>query len=337
MHSLGGTELQVSSVILGAWSFGGWFWGGAEDQASVRTIHAAVNHGITSIDTAPVYGFGRSEEVVGRGIKGIRDRVQILTKVGLRWDTEEGAHFFDTEDPEGRAWRITRNLRPDSVRWEVEQSLRRLQVDHIDLVQCHWPDPSTPIPDTMGALSDLVREGKVGAVGVSNFSPEQMAEAAGALGDIPLASNQPRYSLLYRQVEREVLPYALENNVGIMVYSPMAMGILTGRVTMERTFPKGDGRAEDPLYHPDNRRRVIDALEHVRPIAEAHDISLANLAVAWVLNQQGVTAALVGARSEQQAQENARAMRVQLTDDDDQHLRSVFEALKIDKRPGNIE
>lgn len=337
MHSLGGTELQVSSVILGAWSFGGWFWGGAEDQASVRTIHAAVNAGITSIDTAPVYGFGRSEEVVGRGIKGIRDRVQILTKVGLRWDTEEGAHFFDTEDSEGRAWRITRNLRPASVRWEVEQSLRRLEVDHIDLVQCHWPDPSTPIPDTMGALSDLVREGKVGAVGVSNFSPDQMAVAASALGDIPLASNQPRYSLLYRQVEREILPYAVENNVGIIVYSPMAMGILTGRVTMDRTFPKGDGRADDPLYHPDNRRRVINALEQVRSIAEAHDISLANLAVSWVLNQKGVTAALVGARSEHQAQENARAMRVELTEDDERHLRTVFEGVQIDKRPGDIE
>ena len=176
MHTLGGSALQVSSVILGAWSYGGWYWGGAEDEASIKTIHAAVDAGITSIDTAPVYGFGRSEEVVGRGIKGIREQVQVLTKVGLRWDTDEGAHFFDTEDPEGRTWRITRNLRPDSVRLEVERSLKRLDVEYIDMVQCHWPDPSTPIPDTMGALADLVSEGKVGAIGVSNFSPEQMAE-----------------------------------------------------------------------------------------------------------------------------------------------------------------
>ena len=337
MRTLGGSGLEVSSVILGAWSYGGWYWGGAEDQASIRTIHAAVDAGITSIDTAPVYGFGRSEEVVGRGIKGLRDRVQILTKVGLRWDTEEGAHFFDTEDPEGKAWRITRNLRPESVRLEVENSLRRLDVEHIDLVQCHWPDPSTPIPDTMGALADLVAEGKVGAIGVSNFSPEQMAEASTALGDVPLASNQPRYSLLYRQIERDVLPHARDNNVGIVVYSPMAMGILTGRVSMDRRFPKGDGRADDPLYHPENRARVIHALKQVQPIADTHGISLANLSVAWVLHQSGVTGALVGARTEVQAQENAQAMAVQLTDVEEASMREVFEAVRINKRPGDSE
>jgi len=337
MQTLGGSGLQVSSVILGAWSYGGWYWGGAEDQESIRTIHTAVDAGITSIDTAPVYGFGRSEKVVGRGIKGLRDRVQILTKVGLRWDTEEGEHFFDTSDSEGRSWRITRNLRPDSVRFEVENSLRRLDVEHLDVVQCHWPDPSTPIPDTMGALAELVAEGKVGAIGVSNFSPEQMAEASASLGDVPLASNQPRYSLLYRQIERDVLPYARDNNVGIVVYSPMAMGILTGRVTMDRRFPKGDGRADDPLYHPENRAKVLHALTQIQPIADTHDISLANLAVAWVLHQSGVTSALVGARTPVQAQENAKAIAVRLTDDEVASIREVFEGVRINKRPGESE
>ena len=337
MQTLGGSGLQVSSVILGAWSYGGWYWGGAEDQQSIRTIHAAVDAGITSIDTAPVYGFGRSEEVVGRGIKGLRERVQILTKVGLRWDTEEGEHFFDTEDPEGRSWRITRNLRPESVRAEVENSLRRLDVDHIDLVQCHWPDPSTPIPDTMGALAAMVAEGKVGAIGVSNFSPEQMAEAATALGDVPLASNQPRYSLIYRQIERDVLPYACDNNVGIVVYSPMAMGILTGRVTMDRRFPKGDGRADDPLYHPENRAKVLNALSDVESIADRHGISLANLAVAWVLHQSGVTGALVGARTPLQAQENAKAMAVRFSASEVATIREIFEGVRINKRPGESE
>jgi methylglyoxal reductase len=333
-HVLGASSLAVSPVILGAWSYGGWYWGGADDTASVRAIHAAVDAGITSIDTAPVYGFGRSEEVLGRALTGIRDRVQILTKVGLRWDTEEGEHFFDTEDPSGKQWRITRNLRPASIRHEVELSLSRLGVDHIDMIQCHWPDPSTPIPETMGTLAALVAEGKIGAVGVSNFSPEQMTEAAAALGDVPLASNQPRYSLLHRGIERDVLPHCQQENVGVIVYSPMGRGILTGRVGMDRQFPKGDGRADEPLYHPENRARVLAALAQVQPIAEAHGLSLANLAVAWVLAQPGVTAALVGARSAEQAIENSRAMNVKLSAEDLISLRTVFEAVRINKRPG---
>ncbi len=332
---LGASPLTVSRVILGAWSFGGWYWGGADDTASCDALRAAVDAGITSIDTAPVYGFGRSEEVVGRAIQGIRDRVQVLTKIGLRWDTEEGAHFFDTVDPEGRAWRITRNLRPDSVRWEVEQSLRRLGIEHIDLIQCHWPDPSTPIADTMGALRMLHAEGKVGAVGVSNFSTEQMDEARTALGDVPLASDQPRYSLLHREVESTVLPYCLRNDVGVIVYSPMGRGILTGRVSMDRSFPEGDGRRDDPLYHPENRAKVLGALDEIADIAASHNITLANLAVAWVLHQEGVTAALVGARTPDQARENARAMDVRFSADELSRLRTVFSAVRINKRPGS--
>jgi methylglyoxal reductase len=331
---LGDSSLFVSRVILGAWSYGGWYWGGAEDAASRAALHAAVDAGMTSIDTAPVYGFGRSEEVVGAAIRGIRSRVQVLTKVGLRWDTDEGTHFFDTVDPEGRSWRVTRNLQPESVRWEVEQSLRRLGVDHIDMIQCHWPDPGTPIPDTMGALKALHEEGKIGAVGVSNFSPEQLQEAADSLGGVPLASNQPRYSVLHRQIERDVLPHCLENNIGLIVYSPMGRGILTGRVTMEREFPEGDGRRDEPLYHPENRARVLAALEDVRGIAEDHGISLANLSVAWVLHQPGITAALVGARTAEQAKENARAMTVQLHADEVARMTEIFAAVRINKKPG---
>jgi len=334
MNQLGRSTLRVSPVILGAWSYGGWYWGGAEDDTSIRAIHAAIEEGITSIDTAPVYGFGRSEAVVGRAISDRRDRVQILTKVGLRWDTEEGEHFFDTKDPDGRTWRITRNLRPHSIRYEVEQSLTRLGVDHIDLVQCHWPDPSTPIMDSMGALAELVREGKVGAVGVSNFSPEQMQEAQSALGDVPLASNQPRYSLLHRQIERDVLPYARDHDVGVIVYSPMARGILTGTVDLERRFPEGDGRAEEPLYHPENRARVLEALGQVEVLAQDLRGSLANLAVAWVLHQESVSAALVGARTEAQARENACAMHLTLAGEVVDQLRTIFSSVRINKRPG---
>ena len=333
MNLLGRSSQSVSPVILGAWSWGGWYWGGADDDASINTLHASIDAGVTTVDTAPVYGFGRSEEVLGRGLKGIRNKVQILTKVGLRWDDETGAHFFDTKDADGTPYRLFRNLRPSSIRHEVEQSLQRLGVDHIDVLQCHWPDPSTPIPDTMGCLADLVREGKVGAIGVSNFSVEEMVEAQSVLGAIPLASNQPKYSLLDRRVEKEVLPHCLENQVGVVVYSPMSGGILSGRVTMERTFAESDGRSSDPLYHPENRLRVLEALDSVRGVADSHGVSLANLSVAWVLHQPGVTGALVGARTPSQAQENARAMSIQLTDDESQLIQSVFAAVQINKRP----
>jgi methylglyoxal reductase len=335
MKLLGRSSQSVSPVILGAWSWGGWYWGGSDDEASISTLHASIDAGVTTVDTAPVYGFGRSEEVLGRGLRGVRHKVQILTKVGLRWDDETGAHFFDTKDADGTPYRLFRNLRANSIRHEVEQSLRRLGVDHIDVLQCHWPDPSTPIPETMDCLATLFREGKIGAVGVSNFSVEEMVEAQSALGEIPLASNQPKYSLLDRRVEKGILPHCMKNEVGVVVYSPMAGGILSGRVTMERTFSETDGRASDPLYHPENRARVLEALEKVRDMADAHGVTLANLSVAWVLRQPGVTGALVGARTPEQAEENARSMSIQLSDEESQIIRSIFGEVRINKRPGS--
>jgi aryl-alcohol dehydrogenase-like predicted oxidoreductase len=264
----------------------------------------------------------------------VRDQVQLMTKVGLRWDLEEGTHYFDTQDPSGRNYSIWRNLRPASIRHEVEQSLRRLRTDTIDLVQCHWPDPSTPIEESMGTLRDLVDEGKVRAVGVSNFSIEQMTQAQAALGVVPLASDQPKYSMIDRKIEAELLPWCLNEHVGVVVYSPMARGLLTGGITMERTFPDSDGRANDPRFHPINRQRVLDALSQVQPIADGHGISLANLAVAWVLHQPGISAALVGARTPTQAQENARAAQVSLSEHELAELHAVFGDLRLERRPG---
>jgi len=311
---------------------GGWHWGGTDDAVSIDTVRAGVDVGVTSIDTAPVYGFGRSERVVGEAIRPIRAQVQVLTKVGLRWDCEEGAHFFDTKDASGDTVRIFRNLRPASIRWEVEQSLERLGVDHIDLIQCHWPDPSTPISESMGALADLVREGKAGAVGVSNFSSAQLSEAQESLGSIPLASNQPGYSLIDRRIERGVLPWCRDHGVGVMVYSPLAGGLLTGKIAVDREFPQSDGRHDDPRYDPVNRQRVLDALSQVQTIAASREISLANLAVAWVLHRSGVTAALVGARTPEQARENAKAGSVVLTESDLSVLDEVFGTLRLLRR-----
>ena len=163
---LGRSDISITPVTLGAWAIGGWFWGGQDEAESIQTIRASIDAGVTSIDTAPVYGFGHSELMLGRAIEGVRDQVQILTKVGLRWDLTDGVHYFDSKDPQGREYSIWRNLRPESIRHEVDESLSRLRTDYIDVLLCHWPDPSTPIADSMGTLADLVHAGKVRAIGV---------------------------------------------------------------------------------------------------------------------------------------------------------------------------
>lgn len=325
---LGASAVEVSTIVFGAWAVGGWFWGGTDDDDAEGAILASIDAGVTSIDTAPVYGFGHSESVVGRAIRGRRDQVQILTKCGLVWDRADGVHAFDDVDPHGVARSIYRDLRPDSVRRECDRSLQRLGVDHIDLYQCHWPDPTTPVEDTMGALLDLHRAGKIRAVGVSNFSPADMHRAIATLGDVPLASAQPPYSLLSRGIEAELLPWCLRHNVGVLVYSPMERGLLSGRMGPDRVFPSDDGRASDPRFSPERRRRVASALSSVADIAERHQTTFANLAVAWTLHQPGVTAALVGARNAAQAAENARAGQLTLSPHDVGRLGAAFADLQ---------
>ncbi len=327
---LGQSELQISPVVFGAWAIGGWFWGGSDDDAAVEAIHAALDSGINAVDTAPMYGCGHSERVVGRALVGRRDRVVLMTKVGLRWDDPRGAHFFDSEDNEGRPIKVYRNLRPDSVRLEVERSLARMDVDHIDLIQCHWPDPSTPVEETMGELLRLHEEGKVGAIGVSNFDVPLLERAKEALGDVPLASNQPPYSLMKRDIEDAVLPWCRRQGVGTIVYSPMERGLLTGKMTPERVLGEGDGRASHPWFSVENRRRVNAALDTASELCRAHDCSLPQLVVAWTLHQPGVTAALVGARSPAQVADNAGAMNVRLAASEVDLLGRLFTELELE-------
>ena len=338
MNTLGQSSLRVSPVILGAWSYGGWYWGGAEDDASIRAINAAIDAGITSIDTAPVYGFGRSEEVVGRAISGRREEVQILTKVGLRWDTDEGAHFFDTEDVNGKTWRITRNLRPDSIRLEVERSLKRLGVDHIDLVQCHWPDPSTPIPDSMGALAALVEEGKVGAVGVSNFSPEQMAEATATLGSVPLASNQINYSLMYRKSVEATLAKCAELSVPVISYFPLANGLLSGRydadnlpkfpksLTMKKYVVGGADGFPDGGYTP--------LLRELQRIAAARGVSVPQVSINYVVSKGAIP--IPGARNAEMAAANMGAMGWRLSEAEVGALEAAADAIGFEFSSGGF-
>lgn len=312
---LGRTDLEVPVVVFGAWALGGTgYWGASDDDVAVDAIRAGLDAGMSAIDTAPIYGLGHSEEVVGRAIDGRRDEVVVMSKVGLRWDSEDGELFIDGKGPDGKPFRVYKNSRPESVREEVDRSLARLGVERLDLVQVHWHDATTPIADTMGALAELRAAGKVREVGVSNYSAEQLAEAQRALGDVPLASDQPKYSLVAREAEREVLPWCDEHGVGVVVYSPLEQGLLTGKVRADRTFDEGEGRAKRLSFREDNRARVNALVDEVlAPVAAAHDAMIAQVVIAWTVAQRGVTAALVGARTPEQARENAAAGDVTLT------------------------
>lgn len=328
---LGKSSLDVPVVVFGAWAIGGWNWGGTDDDEAVRAIHAALERGMTAIDTAPVYGFGHSERVVGRALREKRERALVLTKVGLRWDDERGEFYFQATDADGKTLRVHRNLRPWSIAHEVEQSLKRLGTDHVDLVQIHWPDPQTPIEQSLDALVQLRQQGKVREIGVSNFAPRLLDQTSAALGDIPLASTQPRYSLVHREIEADVLPWCRRYEVGTLVYSPLEQGLLTGKVPAERSFGEDDGRHKRGTFTPENRARVNALLERVvRPIAQRHGATLAQVAIAWTLAQPGVTAAIVGARNVAQVEENAGAGELDLAPEELATLRGAFEGLKLD-------
>jgi aryl-alcohol dehydrogenase-like predicted oxidoreductase len=324
LRQLGSSELKVTPVVFGAWAIGGWFWGGTDDRDAVTAIRAAVDAGINTIDTAPMYGFGHSEEVVGTAIKGIRDRVIVATKCGLRWNRVDGEFHFVAQDTENKSHQIFKVLKADSIVEECELSLRRLGIDTIDLYQCHWPDLSTPLDETMTALLRLKEQGKIRAIGVSNFTPAMMETS---LKTAPVASDQPKYSLLARDIEADVLPFCKQSNIGLIVYSPIAQGLLTGKVTMDRQFAPGDLRVNTPWFKPENRQRVLDALGKIKPIADAHSATLGQVAINWIINTPGVTSAIVGARTAEQVKENVDATRFALSEQERLHIGDVFDAL----------
>ena len=275
---IGESGLTASRIGLGTWAIGGWMWGGSEEAESIDTIRAAVERGVTLIDTAPVYGFGRSEEIVGKALAGgLRERVRIATKVGLAWR-------------DGEVWR---DSRPARLREEVEDSLRRLRTDVIDLYQVHWPDLETPFDETARTLEDLRTEGKVRAIGVSNYSPAQMEAFRAAAR---LDAVQPPYNLFEREIEADVLPYAAETNLTVLAYGALCRGMLSGKVTAARTYRGDDLRRDDPKFQPDRLPQYLAAVDELRELArERFGKSVLALAVRWVLDQ-GPTIALWGAR-----------------------------------------
>lgn len=327
MRQLGRSDVKVSPMIFGAWAIGGWMWGGSDDEDAVRAIEASLDHGVNTIDTAAIYGMGHSERLVARAIKRKRDKVIIATKCGRRWDSAEGSDPWSTTDREGKPVTIKSNAKRESIAYECEQSLKRLETDVIDLYQIHWPDKTTAVEESMEAMAKLKKAGKIRAIGVSNYDVTWLKGAVEALkkqGEV-LASDQPPYSVIQRKIEGDVLPFCREHGVGLIVYSPLERGLLAGAVPPEREFAEGDHRRTHKFFTVENRRRVMEALEKVRPMAEAKGVSLAQLMINWTFSQPGITAALVGARNGQQAEHNAKAMTFTLSEVEQKKIREVFD------------
>jgi len=281
---LGKTDIHLSSIIMGTWQAGKSMWTGIDDNQSEKAIHAAMDAGITTFDTAEEYGKGHSERVLGKALKGRRDKVNILTKV------------------------FANHLAYDQVIAACGRSLKNLGTDYLDLYQIHWPSGSfrskvIPIEETMEALMELKNAGKIRYIGVSNFSLDQLQTAC-QIGTID--SLQPPYSLLWRHVEGDLMDWCREKHVTILAYSPMAQGLLTGKFGPDHQFDKGDHRKANRLFHPDVYPRVLDTVAALRPIAREKGISMAQLALAWVTAKPGVCA-IAGARNAQQATDNAQA------------------------------
>jgi aryl-alcohol dehydrogenase-like predicted oxidoreductase len=282
---------------------------------------------MTSIDTAPVYGFGKSEEIVGKVIKNKRDKVEILTKYGLRWDTDKGSFYFKSSNDKGEAVSIHRYAGKESIVKECEASLKRLKTDYIDLYQIHWNDPTTPIEDTMEAIGELKKEGKILAAGVSNYTAEQMKQADN-ITDI--VTNQVPYSMVLRDIEKDLVPYCLQSGKGILAYSPLQRGVLTGKINSDYVFNPGDHRPQTPYFKEPNLTRINEFLNRIKPIADDHGITLAQLVIYWTIKQPAVTSALVGARNSRQVKENLKAGEISIGEGDINTINKYLEDLSLD-------
>lgn len=326
-RKLGNSEVYINPVAFGAWAIGGWMWGGAERKDALEAIQTSIELGMTTIDTAPVYGFGLSEEIVGEAIRGKRDKVEILTKYGLSWNGKNGSFFFPSQDNSGNPVDIYRYSSRASVIRECEDSLKRLGTDYIDLYQIHWPDPSTPVEETMEAINLLLEQGKIRAAGVSNYEADLLAEA---LKYAPVVSDQVPYSMVKRDIEKDLVPLCLGERVSILAYSPMQRGLLTGKFSPDHSFNEGDTRPSTPYFSPENIRRTNSFLEQLKDLASSLNLSIAQLVLRWTIEQPGITCALAGARDAAQVKDNIGAMNAKLNAADIEYINSKLDQLKLE-------
>ncbi|MFP4242849.1 MAG: aldo/keto reductase [Chitinispirillaceae bacterium] len=311
---LGNSDMDISRIGLGTWAIGGswrYGWGHQEDKDSLATIHRAVERGVNWIDTAAIYGLGHSEEVVGKALKELSVKPYVFTKCGLRWKTED--------NPKREGFPI---LKAKSVREEAENSLRRLDVEVIDLYQIHWPNPAGDIEEAWSEMAKLKKEGKVRWIGVSNHNVAQMERLRRIA---PITSLQPPYNIINRMVEKAILPYCAENDIGTIVYSPMNAGLLTGKMTRERvqSLPEDDWRKHDVNFNEPKFSRNMKIVEAVGRVAQSKGVSSAEIAVAWTLKNPAVTAAIVGMRRPDQVDSIMGAADIELTSED---IREIEEA-----------
>ena len=313
-RQLGNSDLQITPIGVGAWAMGGgdwaFSWGRQEDKNSIDAIHAALDAGINWIDTAAIYGHGHSEEVVGKAIIGRGTRPYIFTKCGIVWNEQR---------------QISRSLKADSIRREVEASLRRLRLDVIDLYQIHWPDPEPEIEEGWQTLAQLKKEGKVRNIGVSNFNAAQMKRAQKIA---PITSLQPPYNIVTSDIETEVLPFCREHNIGVIVYSPMKSGLLTGKMTRERIakLPPDDFRPRTVSFKEPLLTRNLGLVDVLRAIGDRHGHTPGEVAIAWTLRAPVVTGAIVGMRSAQQAKEIVRSAEFRLSNNEVLEIESYLKS-----------
>ncbi|WP_294222099.1 aldo/keto reductase [uncultured Shimia sp.] len=307
-REIGRSGIQASAIGLGTWAIGGWMWGGTDEAKSIKAIQASIDEGISLIDTAPAYGQGVAEEIVGKALKGRRDKVVLATKCGLVWHTQKGNHFFDYDSGP-----VHRYLGKDAIIYEVEQSLKRLGTDVIDHYITHWQDPTTPVEETMEALELLKTQGKIRSIGASNTAPEDVKAylAAGQLDAV-----QEEYSMIKRDLDTTLAPLCVEQGVSILSYSSLALGLLSGKIGPDRVFEGDDQRKDNPRFSMANRQKVAQLMQAISGVAETHGATCAQTVIAWTVQQPGITFSLCGARDAGQAAENAKAGRLRLSSDD---------------------
>lgn len=301
---LGNSGIECSAVGLGTWAMGGWMWGGNDDAAALASIQAALDADVSFVDTAPAYGLGHAEELVGKAIQGRREKVVLATKCGLVWHTKKGTHFFNENGHD-----VYRYLGRDSIEHELNESLKRLKTDYVDLYYTHWQDETTPIAETMEALLALKAKGKIRAIGISNSNAAVLAEYL-KFGSVDAA--QEKYSLIDREIELDLLPLCRANNVSLHGYSSLALGLLAGPIDPKREFTGDDQRKDNPRFSAANRESLAAFFQDIREITDFHGCSFGQLMIAWATEY--IDIALCGARTPQQARENANAGHVEVSE-----------------------